>query len=249
MAGWRRFVGVLAAALPLLAGPGYGPAGLAAPAEAPAAGLVFVLSGPSGVGKSTLARRLVRQVPDLVFAVSHTTRPPRPGERAGVDYVFVDDAAFDAMLARGAFVEWVETYGHRYGLSRDWLDRQTAAGRDLLMDLDTTGARAVRGAVPGAVTVLLLPPSARELARRLQGRQTESAGQQARRLDQARRELARYSEFDYLVVNAAVDRSARELEAIILAARARQARRAPLARDILAGFTSGSPAGPAWAPD
>jgi guanylate kinase len=122
MPAWWRRLGflVLAAALPALAalpsGAVPGPAGPAPPAE-PAAesrsGLVFVLSGPSGVGKSTLSRRLVGEVPGLVAAVSHTTRPPRPGERDGVDYVFVDDAAFDARVAGGRFVEWVEAYGHR----------------------------------------------------------------------------------------------------------------------------------------
>jgi guanylate kinase len=231
--GWRSLA--MAAAL---AGSAVWPAGGPGllPEAPPAAGTVFVLSGPSGTGKSTLARRLVRQVPGLVFAVSHTTRPPRPGERHGVDYFFVDDAAFDALLAQGRFLEWVRTYGHRYGLGRGWLDSQLAAGKDVLMDLDSDGARAVRAALPGAVMVLLLPPSAQELARRLRDRHTESAGQQEARLGQARRELARFQDYDYLVVNGTVDQASRELEAIVTAARARRERRAALARAILAGF-------------
>jgi guanylate kinase len=165
----------------------------AAPAAAHAGG-VFVLSGPSGVGKSSLAKRLAGQVPGLGFAVSHTTRPPRPGEKDGVDYFFVDRPTFDRMLAEGAFAEWVETYGHRYGLSRRWLNGQAEAGKDVLMDLDTAGARIVRQALPGSITILVLPPSAQELERRLRGRGTESAGQLERRLGQARRELARFPE-------------------------------------------------------
>jgi guanylate kinase len=206
------------------------------PDPAPPPGHLFVLSAPSGTGKSTLARRLVRELPDLVFAVSHTTRAPRPGERDGVDYVFVDDLRFDAMLAGGQFLEWVELFGHRYGLSREWLDRQRAAGKDLLLDLDSNGARKLRQALPESVTVLLLPPSARELARRLRGRGTETGAQLALRLDRARQELSCYPEYDYLVVNDDVNLAFRELEAVVLAARARQARRGPVARRILAGF-------------
>jgi guanylate kinase len=221
---------------------------------APPVGTVFVLSAPSGTGKSTLVKRLVREVPGLAFGVSHTTRTPRPGERDGVDYFFVDDARFDAMLARGQFQEWVELYGRRYGLSRDWMDRQLAAGKDLLLDLDTTGARTVREAVPGSVTVFLLPPSARELARRLRGRGSETPRQLALRLGRARHECSRFPEYDYLVVNETVDQAFRELEAIILAARARQERRSAVARKILAEFqaapeaTSCCPGGPGTAP-
>jgi guanylate kinase len=214
-----------------------------APAASPR-GSVFVLSAPSGTGKSTLIKRLVREVPGLVFALSHTTRPPRPGERNGTDYLFVDDARFDAMLAQGRFLEWVEIYGHRYGLSRDWVDEQRAAGKDLLLDLATTGARMVREAVPDAVTVFLLPPSAQELARRLRGRGSESAAQLGLRLGQARRELSGYPEYDYLVVNENVDHAFKELEAIVLADRARQERRRAEARRILDGFTQAAGSGP-----
>jgi guanylate kinase len=157
-----------------------------------------------------------------------------------VDYVFVDDAAFDALLARGRFVEWVEAYGHRYGLVREWLEGPLGGGRDLVLDLDTTGARRLRNVVPGAVTVLLFPPSARELARRLEARHTDSACQRAQRLDQARRELDRYPDYDYLVVNDDLEQAGQELAAIVTAARARQDRRAARARAILAGFTSSS---------
>jgi guanylate kinase len=200
------------------------------------AGDVFVLSAPSGTGKSTLARRLVQEVPGLVFGVSHTTRPPRPGEREGVDYFFVDAARFDAMLAQGRFQEWTEIYGHRYGLDRDWMNRQRAAGLDLLLDLDTSGTRMLRQAVPEAVTMFLLPPSARELASRLRGRRSESQQQLNLRMGQAKRELSRFGEYHYLVVNEPVDQAFGELSAIIRANRARQERRRAMAREILAGF-------------
>jgi len=223
------------------------PAGLAAEPEP--AGTVFVLSAPSGTGKSTLVKQLLQRVPGLAFGVSHTTRAPRPGERDGVDYFFVDDARFNAMLARGQFQEWAEVYGRRYGLSREALARQRAAGRDLLLDLDTAGARTVRQTMPGAVTVFMLPPSAPELARRLRGRGTESTAQAAARLAQAGRECAHFGEYDYLVVNHTVDQAFRELEAIILADRARRERRRAAARKILAGFSAAPPGAPGTAPD
>lgn len=217
----------------LLLGLGLHPASRAAD---PAPGTAFVLSAPSGTGKSTVARMLVRQVPGLTFAVSHTTRAPRPGERDGVDYFFVDDARFDAMLAGGEFLEWVTIYGRRYGLSRDWVRANLRSGRDLLLDLDSSGARIVRRALPRAVTVFLMPPSAHELARRLRGRGSENGRQVAQRLGLARHECARYLEYDFLVVNDAVDQACRELEAIILADRARRERRRAMAERILAGF-------------
>jgi len=132
-------------------------------------------------------------------------------------------------------MEWVRIYGHRYGLSREWMERRLAAGQDLLLDLDTSGARILRRAGP-VVTVFLLPPSAGELARRLRGRGSETAEQLELRLGQARRELARYPEYDYLVVNDSQDRAFQELRAIVLAARARRNRRDAAAREILAGF-------------
>jgi len=201
-------------------------------------GTVFLLSAPSGTGKSTLAKKLVQDIPGLVVAVSHTTRAPRPREREGVDYFFVDDARFDAMLAQGRFQESVEIYGRRYGLSREWLEKHLAAGQDVLLDLATGPARTLRQAVPGTVSMFLLPPSAQELARRLHQRGSETGQQVALRMGRARLECSRYPEYDYLVVNDTVEQAFRELQAIILATRARRERRQAVAQQILAGFPS-----------
>jgi guanylate kinase len=199
-------------------------------------GELFVLSAPSGTGKSTVAREVLQRVPELVFGVSHTTREPRPGERDGVDYVFVSEAAFDRMLAEGRFLEWDAIYGHRYGLGRAWVQEQLRAGRDVLLDLDTRGTRMLRHNLPGALTVFLLPPSASELAARLRGRRSETEAQVALRLDQARRELEHCHEYKYVIVNQTVAQAAVELEAIIVARRARQERRQALAQKIIEGF-------------
>jgi guanylate kinase len=218
-------------------GPAVSPAaGIPAPAVSPAPGSVFILSAPSGTGKSTLAKCLLRTIPGLAFGVSHTTRPARPGEVNGVDYWFVDAAAFDQKLARGEFAEWVQRFGHRYGLDRVWLQAQLDAGKDVLLDLDPDGASAVRQARSDVVSVFLLPPSAEELARRLRGRGSEDERQIRSRLGDAKQQLSRFAEYDYLVVNRSPEQGCRELEAIILAARARRERRRAEAQRILAGF-------------
>ena len=199
-------------------------------------GNVFVLSAPSGTGKSTLARRLVKELPDLDFSVSCTTRQPRPGEVDGQDYCFVDDATFDAMVAQDGFVEWVQVYDRRYGTSRAWIREHLATGRDILLDIESKGARRVHEAMPEAVMVFLLPPSSRELAARLTGRGDESAEQVRIRLDYAKHELAQWGNYDYLVVNDTVEQAYRRLESIIIATRCRRERMGAAAQGILASF-------------
>jgi len=137
-------------------------------------GNVFVLSAPSGTGKSTLAKRLVRDVPDLDFSTSFTTRTPRAGETDGKDYFFVDHATFDAMIEKGELVEWVEVYGHKYGTGKAWITAHLASGKDILLDIETQGARNVHAAIPDAVMIFLIPPSAEELSNRLRTRGRES---------------------------------------------------------------------------
>jgi guanylate kinase len=199
-------------------------------------GNVFVLSAPSGTGKSTLAKRLVNQVADLNFSVSFTTRRPRPGEVDGRDYFFVDDATFDSMVAQDGFVEWVQVYERRYGTGKAWIQEKLASGMDILLDIESQGARNVHRAIPDAVMVFLLPPSSAELAARLRGRGDESDEQVRIRLDYARHELAQFEGYDYLVVNDTVEQAYRKLESIVIATRCRRERMGGTARRILDSF-------------
>lgn len=199
-------------------------------------GNVFVVSAPSGAGKSTLTQRLVQEVPDLSFSISFTTRKPRPGEVDGRDYFFIDEGRFDAMVAEGGFVEWVQVYGHRYGTGRDWLNGVLAAGRDVLLDIETTGALNLRRAVADACMIFILPPSAATLEQRLRGRGKDSDEQIRIRMQHARHELELYGAYDYLVLNDDLELAYRQFESIILATRARRERMAAVAQGILQGF-------------
>lgn len=199
-------------------------------------GNVFVVSAPSGAGKSTLAQRLVRSVPDLSFSTSFTTRQPRPGEVDGRDYFFVDDARFDAMVAEGGLVEWVQVYGHRYGTGRDWLTGVLASGRDVLLDIETTGALNLRKAIPDARMIFILPPSAAALEQRLRGRGKDSDEQIRVRMQYARHELELYHAYDYLILNDDLELAYKQLEGVVQATRASRARMEPVARKILEGF-------------
>ena len=199
-------------------------------------GNVFVLSAPSGTGKSTLAKRLVQDVPDLDFSISFTTRAPRAGEVDGKDYFFVDDATFDTMIAEGGLVEWVEVYGHKYGTGKTWIMEHLASGKDILLDIETQGARNVHDAMPDAVMIFLIPPSAAELSARLRKRGRDPEAEIKVRLDYARHELSQFPSYDYLVVNDTLDRAYQELQAIVLATRLRRERMGAKAQRILEGF-------------
>ncbi|WP_243383965.1 guanylate kinase [Geothrix alkalitolerans] len=199
-------------------------------------GNVFVVSAPSGAGKSTLTQRLVQSVPDLIFSISFTTRKPRPGEVDGRDYFFIDDARFDAMVAEGGFVEWVQVYGHRYGTGRAWLEDVLGTGRDVLLDIETTGALNVRHAMPEARMIFILPPSAASLEQRLRSRGKDSDEQIRIRMEHARHELELYPAYDYLILNDDLELAYQQFEGIVHAARASRERMAPTARRILEGF-------------
>jgi guanylate kinase len=180
-------------------------------------GLLTVLSGPSGVGKSTVVAGLRRECPEIWLSVSATTRPPRPGEVDGREYHFVSDAEFDAMLASGAFLEWARFSGNRYGTPRAPVEEKLAAGIPALLEIDLAGARQVRLAVPDALLVFLSPPSWPELVRRLTGRGTEAPELVERRLAAARVELAAETEFDVTLVNTSVEDVCNQLVALVLA--------------------------------
>lgn len=199
-------------------------------------GNVFVVSAPSGAGKSTLVQRLVATVPDLIFSISFTTRQPRPGELDGRDYFFINDAQFDAMIQAGGFVEWVQVYGHRYGTGREWLAGVLATGRDVLLDIETTGALNLKKAIPDARMIFILPPSAAALEQRLRSRGKDSEAQIAIRVQHARHELELYPAYDFLILNDDLELAYRQLEGIVNASRAAKARMAPVAQRILEGL-------------
>jgi guanylate kinase len=200
------------------------------------AGILFVISAPSGTGKSTLAQRLVRGVPGLEFSISYTTRRARDGERDGEQYHFVSPEEFRSMAGQGAFLEWAEVYGELYGTGLEATRRALAEGRDLLLDIDVQGARQVRGGPVAAVSVMILPPDYATLEARLRGRGSEAEAVRRHRLAHARAEAEDFSNFDYLVVNDDLEETVPALQAIVTAERSRSVRRAAQAQRIIATF-------------
>lgn len=184
----------------------------------------IIFAAPSGAGKTSIALALRDRRSDMVFSISVTTRPPRPHERDGVDYFFRSHADFQAMIEAGDLLEWAEVHGNFYGTPRRNLIDAATEDRHLVLDIDVQGSRAVRAAVPEAVSIFVLPPSGEELVRRLTGRGTESPEVLRRRLMTARNEIRAVEEFDYVIVNDDVDRAVDAVETI-LAAESRRGRR------------------------
>ncbi|HEY7923585.1 MAG TPA: guanylate kinase [Vicinamibacteria bacterium] len=201
--------------------------------------VVIVVSAPSGAGKTTVVARVLREVPGLRFSVSHTTRPPRAGEREGVDYHYVDRPTFERLRADGKLLESAEVHGNLYGTGRAEIDRARAEGVDVLLDLDVQGAAQVRERMKDAVTVFILPPSYQELEQRLRRRGQDDEPTIERRLAAAAREIGAFENYDYALVNDDFDACVEGLKCIIRAARSRVSAVAERARAICRTFDTG----------
>ena len=199
-------------------------------------GLLFVVSAPSGTGKTTVVERLVETMPGLALSRSYTSRPKRSGEQQGVDYNFISPDTFQAMVQRDEFLEWADVFGNYYGTGRRETESRLASGADLVLVIDVQGARQVRDCVPGTVGIFVLPPSFADLERRLRGRSKDPDEAVARRLETARGEISAVIEYDYVVVNDVLDRCVAEVAAIVTAERARLARRLAAVAPIVKTF-------------
>jgi len=184
-------------------------------------GSLFVISAPSGAGKTSLVHALLKLNPQIGLSVSYTTRPPRAGEVDGQHYHFISREQFLEMAKRGEFLESAEVYGNLYGTSQKWINEENAKDRDILLEIDWQGAAQVRRIFPQCVSIFILPPSKEALAQRLKGRGTDDVAVIARRLAAAREDVAHVAEFDYVIINQDLDRALHELNSVVLAARLR----------------------------
>ncbi len=196
-------------------------------------GLLFVVTGASGTGKTTLCRAMLKIFPHLHFSVSYTTRSQRAGDMNGKDYYFISKEEFQKMINGGGFAEWAEIYGQRYGTSKKILEKVREEGRDVILDIDGQGARQLRDKDLRAVFIFILPPSWAELERRLAGRKTEEKAALEERLRKARAEMAEAGWYDYIIVNEELEKAQKQLEAIILAEHCRRERMAEALEDLL----------------
>ncbi len=187
-------------------------------------GGLFVISAPSGSGKTTVCHRVLETVPDLAYSISHTTRPPRHREKDGADYFFVGEEAFNRMRDQGQFLEWAHVHDHFYGTARKQIERCRESGKDILLDIDVQGARQVRDKVPDAVLIFILPPPFEVLEERLRRRQSDDEEAIKTRLANARTEVEAIREYDYIIVNDNLEEAVRDFTAVIQAERCRRSR-------------------------
>lgn len=195
-------------------------------------GLLFIVSAPSGTGKTTLVERLVHLLPNLCLSRSYTSRPERPGERDGVDYNFITRTRFDEMVREDAFLEFADVFGNCYGTAAADTDALLAQGKDVVMVIDVQGARQVRSRGIETVGIFVLPPSATVLEQRLRGRSKDSEEQILRRLDTACREIDEFASYEYVVVNDELETAVDRLRSIVLAERSRVKAMRPVADTI-----------------
>ena len=200
---------------------------------------VFIISAPSGSGKSTLVGKLMKCIPDLRFSVSYTTRLPRGQERDGQEYHFISRTEFEERLAKDEFLEWAEVFGNYYGTHRSELERAAKAEADLVLDIDVQGARQLKGKIPHAVSIFILPPSRQVLEERLRTRSQDTETVIGRRLEEAAEEIRNYSQYDYVLVNREVQASTDNLAAIVRSVRSRRDRMEQEIRPILETFEDG----------
>lgn len=199
-------------------------------------GDIFVVSAPSGAGKTTLIRRLQAEIQGLHFSVSHTTRRARKGESEGVDYHFVSPAEFEEMARTGGFLESAEVHGQRYGTSTAEVDGPLARGEDVLLDVDTKGAASIKKLRPKAILIFILPPTAQALKDRLAMRAADDEQDLRRRVEAADKEVAALEMYDYCVINDSLERALRDLQAIIRSHRLRRDRQTEQVSEIVRGF-------------
>jgi guanylate kinase len=200
-------------------------------------GLLFIISAPSGTGKTTLAEQLAMNLPRLKLSRSYTSRAPRPGETDGVDYNFVSRQRFEAMIAAGEFLEWADVFGNLYGTRAADTRALLEAGQDVVLVIDVQGARQVRHSGLETIAIFVMPPSFESLEHRLRGRSKDSEAAIQRRLEVAREEVAAFAEYDFVVVNDNMADAVDRLRSIVLAARSRLPSMRPRAEDIVRSFS------------